>query len=207
MGRLKSNSGCRTCLVRKKKCDEVSPQCGNCTRLGIVCVKRTNLVEGQPATVTPTNLKGKVPGLALPITNGYRPFASDLEKSFSLGSSRVLSAFVSCMAGPGFEDLELLVNFCAQDGLVRQAIAAFAAFTQAPSAVDGHKEALKNYQGCITQLKRTRIDSQVDATQTCFMLTAICFLGLLEVSSHAFYRISPTDRFRRASVSETLATP
>lgn len=188
MGRLKSNSGCRTCLARKKKCDEVSPQCGNCKRLDIVCVKRTDLVKGMPALITPTNLRGKMQSLALPISNGYPPFASDLEKTVSLASSRVLGPFVSRMAGTEFASMDLLVNFCAKNLLVREAIMAFTAFTQAPSVVDPHKEALKSYQCCITRLKRTRLDSQADTSQTCFILTAVCFLGLLEVST-----ICPTE--------------
>jgi hypothetical protein len=182
MGRLKSNSGCRTCLARKKKCDEVSPQCGNCKRLDIVCVKRKDLVKGMPAFVTPTNLRGKMQGLALPITNGYQPFASDLEKMVSLGSSQVFDLLVSCMAGTEFASVDLLVNFCAKNLLVREAIMAFSAFTKAPSVVDPHKEALKSYQRCIVRLKQTRLDSQADPSQTCFILTAVCFLGLLEVS-------------------------
>jgi hypothetical protein len=182
MGRLKSNSGCRTCLARKKKCDEASPQCANCKRLGIVCVRRTDLVKGTSAIITPTNLRGKMQGLALPITNGYQPFASDLEKTVSLGSSQVFDPLVSCMAGAEFASVDLLVNFCAKDLLVREAIMAFSAFTKAPSVIDPHKQALKSYQGCIIRLKKTRLDSQADPAQTCFVLTAVCFLGLLEVS-------------------------
>jgi len=182
MGRLKSNSGCRTCLARKKKCDEVLPQCGNCKRLDIVCVKRTDLVKGIPALVTPTNLRGKMQRLALPISNGHQPFASDLERTVSLESFNVLGAFVSRTAGAEFASMDLLVNFCAKDLLVREAIMAFTAFTQAPSVIDPHKQALKSYQGCITRLKQTRLDSQADTSQTCFIITAVCFLGLLEVS-------------------------
>ena len=121
-------------------------------------------------------------GLALPIDSGYQPFASDLEKMVSLGSSQVFDPLVSRMAGTEFASVDLLVNFCAKNLLVREAIMAFSAFTKAPSVVDPHKEALKSYQGCIIRLKKTRLDSQADPSQTCFILTAVCFLGLLEVS-------------------------
>jgi len=182
MGRLKSNTGCRTCLARKKKCDEVSPQCGNCKRLDIVCVRRTNLLEGTPTVITPTNLKARMQGPVLPISNGYRPLASDLERMVSLGSSQVFNPLVSCTAGTEFASVDLLINFCAENLLVREAIMAFSVFTKAPAVVDQHKEALKSYQGCIVRLKQTRLDNQTDPTQNCFILTAICFLGLLEVS-------------------------
>lgn len=129
-------------------------------------------------------------GLALPISNGYQPFASDLEKMVSLGSAQVFDPLVSCMAGTEFASVDLLVNFCAKNLLVREAVMAFSAFTKAPSAVDPHREALKSYQGCIVRLKQTRLDGQADPSQTCFVLTAVCFLGLLEVS--LTHSISPT---------------
>ncbi|KAH8882045.1 hypothetical protein GQ53DRAFT_463921 [Thozetella sp. PMI_491] len=37
MNRVKSWSGCWTCRLRKKKCDETSPQCRTCTSLLITC--------------------------------------------------------------------------------------------------------------------------------------------------------------------------
>ncbi|CCX11665.1 Similar to Transcriptional activator protein UGA3; acc. no. P26370 [Pyronema omphalodes CBS 100304] len=33
----RTRSGCITCKQRRKKCDEVLPVCGDCTRLGLVC--------------------------------------------------------------------------------------------------------------------------------------------------------------------------
>lgn len=37
-GTRRSRAGCDTCKVRKKKCDEVRPTCGDCARLGHACV-------------------------------------------------------------------------------------------------------------------------------------------------------------------------
>lgn len=35
--RLRSRLGCKTCLKRRKKCDEIKPVCGTCRRLNIRC--------------------------------------------------------------------------------------------------------------------------------------------------------------------------
>ena len=151
-------------------------------------------------TVISTNLRGKMQPPVLPITNGHQPFASDLEKRVSLDSSQIFAPLVSCMAGADFTSVELLVSFCAQNLVVREAIMAFSAFTQAPSVVGGHKQALESYQGCITRLKRTQLDGRADLTHNYSILTAVCFLGLLEVSTANFDAPTPADRFEESWV-------
>lgn len=37
VGHKKSRKGCQTCKNRRVKCDEVTPECGNCNRLGLDC--------------------------------------------------------------------------------------------------------------------------------------------------------------------------
>ncbi|KAF2759203.1 hypothetical protein EJ05DRAFT_337075 [Pseudovirgaria hyperparasitica] len=37
MGPRRSRYGCRNCKLRKTKCDEKTPQCGNCRKFGVVC--------------------------------------------------------------------------------------------------------------------------------------------------------------------------
>lgn len=37
VGHKKSRKGCQTCKARRVKCDEVTPECGSCVRLGLEC--------------------------------------------------------------------------------------------------------------------------------------------------------------------------
>lgn len=37
VGHKKSRKGCQTCKARRVKCDEVTPECGSCARLGLEC--------------------------------------------------------------------------------------------------------------------------------------------------------------------------
>jgi hypothetical protein len=60
---------------------------------------------------------------------------------------------------------------------------AFAAFGQASISEDIYKASLTSYQRCITALKQMRMRDTEDWGESYFFLTAICFLGLLEVSS------------------------
>ncbi|KAG9255161.1 uncharacterized protein F5Z01DRAFT_77567 [Emericellopsis atlantica] len=48
----KSRAGCRRCKVRKIKCDEVHPRCGNCTKHGVVCDFESNEVADDLASVS-----------------------------------------------------------------------------------------------------------------------------------------------------------
>ncbi|KAI0406902.1 hypothetical protein F4802DRAFT_606019 [Xylaria palmicola] len=58
----KSRAGCRRCKIRKIKCDEVHPRCGNCSKHGVPCdfqhpVRDTHVPKPAPASnaaVTPT---------------------------------------------------------------------------------------------------------------------------------------------------------
>lgn len=47
-GKKRSSSGCLTCKIRKKRCDEVKPICGDCMRLGRRCAYITeNMTEDE----------------------------------------------------------------------------------------------------------------------------------------------------------------
>lgn len=55
-GHRKSRAGCLICKRRKVKCDEVTPKCGGCERLGIVCeYQKTKLgQEVRPSALAPS---------------------------------------------------------------------------------------------------------------------------------------------------------
>ena len=183
MDKLKSKTGCLTCVARRKKCDEVEPKCGHCTRLNITCVRRELATDGAAVFISSTNLKArKSPPLRSPITNGYPPFKSDFERQLSIESPGALAALVSCMAGPGFRDVVLFGTFCAESRLVRQALVAFSAYNQGPRCDDSYKLSLRSYQYCITNMKQNRPYEGEDPAEQDRVLTAIMFLGLLEVS-------------------------
>lgn len=134
--------------------------------------------------ISATNLKaGTSPPLRSPITNGFPPFRSDFERQLSIESPAALAALVSCMAGPGFRDVVLFGTFCAQSRLVRQALVAFSAYTQGRRCGDSYKLSLRSYQFCVADMKQNRSYEGRDPAERDRVLTAIMFLGLLEVSS------------------------
>ncbi|KAI1764262.1 hypothetical protein GGR53DRAFT_327937 [Hypoxylon sp. FL1150] len=50
----KSRAGCRRCKVRKIKCDEIHPRCGNCTKHGVPCdFEHPSIAESLPPVDTP----------------------------------------------------------------------------------------------------------------------------------------------------------
>ncbi|KAF4122522.1 Fungal Zn(2)-Cys(6) binuclear cluster domain [Geosmithia morbida] len=53
----KSRAGCRRCKIRKIKCDEVHPRCGNCHRHGVVCDFESTDAADELATI-PTPAAG-----------------------------------------------------------------------------------------------------------------------------------------------------
>lgn len=184
MDKLKSKTGCLTCVARRKKCDEVRPKCGHCTRLDITCVRRELVTEGAVVLISSTSLRSrKSPALRLPITNGYPPFKSDFERQLSIESPDALAALVSCTAGPGFRDVVLFGTFCAESRLVRQALVAFSAYNQGERCDDSYNLSLRSYQCCITNMKQNRSYEDEDPGEQDRVLTAIMFLGLLEVST------------------------
>ncbi|KAL5611549.1 uncharacterized protein BROUX77_001705 [Berkeleyomyces rouxiae] len=50
----KSRAGCKRCKLRKIKCDEVHPRCGNCVKHGVACdFESPDIVEEILAAITP----------------------------------------------------------------------------------------------------------------------------------------------------------
>lgn len=180
--KLKSKTGCLTCVARRKKCDEASPKCENCTRLNIVCVWRQRDSTRSHA-ITATNLRTKK-GMILhtTITNGYPPFRSELEKRLTLEAPEVLSALVSCVASPDFRKASLLGTFSTESRVVRHALVAFSAHTSALRTEDSYRLSLKSYQDCIVQLRSSLPHAFQSNAEQDHALVAVMFLGLLEVS-------------------------
>lgn len=180
--RLKSKSGCLTCVARKKKCDEKVPRCGHCERLGLACRSRSTQVH---APVTSTNMREKSVSPQFAISSGYPPFANDLERRITLASSKILSPFVSRVAVAGFSDMPLLGRFCVQNRLVREAIVAFSLACDPCASETHYKISLRGYQRCIAGLQGVQAHTSQNTEESIFLLTAICFLGLLEVNNSA----------------------
>ena len=178
--KLKSRTGCLTCVARKKKCDEKLPRCGHCERLGLSCKSRSTQVP-----VKLTNIREKSISPKAPISNGYPAFTSDTEKRITLVSSQILEAFVSRVADPSFHNLPLIGRLSVQSRLVREAIVAFSvAFVPDPS--DFHyKMALRSYQSCIAGIQGLPAHDSRNFKESIALLTAVCFLGLLEVRDSA----------------------
>jgi hypothetical protein len=175
--KLKSRSGCLTCVARKKKCDEKKPRCGHCERLGLACRSRS--------TRTPfssTNMREKSITPRVAISSGYPPFVNELERRITLASSKTLSPLVSRVADADFLELPLLARFCVQSRLVREAVMAFSLACDPCASEAQYKLSLRGYQSCIAGLKGLKAHSSLSVADSMFLLTAVCFLGLLEVS-------------------------
>lgn len=177
--KLKSRTGCLTCVARKKKCDEKLPRCGHCERLGLSCQSRATQV-----LVTPTNMREKSMTPRVPVSSGYPPFASDMEKRITLASSKILSPFVSRVADASFSDLPLVGRLCVQSRLVRQAIMAFSVACDPCASESHYKMSLRSYQRCITGIQGLKSYDSHNLGESTSLLTAVCFLGLLEVSNN-----------------------
>ncbi|KAH8901459.1 hypothetical protein GQ53DRAFT_800878, partial [Thozetella sp. PMI_491] len=94
---LRSTAGCLTCRRRRKKCDEKTPRCGDCSRLGFLCAwprgrpgteeppasdpsapPNLNHLDICPVPVlpTPTSSRATVGSSLLRVAPSYRPFPS-----------------------------------------------------------------------------------------------------------------------------------
>jgi hypothetical protein len=179
--KLKSRTGCLTCVARKKKCDEKQPRCGHCERLGLACKSRSTRTP-----VTLTNIRQKSISPTTPVSSGYPSFVSDEEKRVTMASPEILAAFVSRVADRSFCDLPLIGRLCVQSRLVREAVMAFSvAFYPDPS--DSHyKLSLRSYQSCIAGIQSLQALGSRSSKETITLLTAACFLGLLEVRFSAY---------------------
>jgi hypothetical protein len=133
--------------------------------------------------VTLTNIREKSISPRAPISTGYPAFTSDTEKRVTLVSSQILEAFISWVADPSFHDLPLIGRLSVQSRLVREAIVAFSvAYVPEPS--DFHyKMALRSYQSCIAGIQGLQPYDRRNSKESITLLTAVCFLGLLEVRS------------------------
>lgn len=174
--RLKSRTGCLTCVARKKKCDEKLPRCGHCERLGLSC--RSRLIQ---TPVTLTNMRERSISPRAPVSSGYPPFASDIERRITLASSKILSPFVSRVADMRFSDLPLVGRLCVQSRLVREAIMAFSLACDPCASEFHYKISLRSYQRCITGIQSLQAHISPNPEHSISLLTAVCFLGLLEV--------------------------
>lgn len=162
--KLKSRTGCLTCLTRKKKCDELLPRCGQCERLGLSCIPRFRC---SPKVV---------------ISNGFPPFQSEFEKHVALESPKILGGLVSSMAGSQFKaGLPLFGRMSTQCVMVREAMTAFSTYAQTSTCDDSYKISLKSYNSCLAKLQQRQLRDLSDEDDT--RLTAIMFLGLLEVTN------------------------
>lgn len=178
--KLKSRTGCLTCVARKKKCDEKLPRCGHCERLGLACRSRSTQTP-----VTLTNIREKSVSPRFPISSGYPSFVSDEEKRVTKESSQILAAFVSRVADPSFKVLPLIGRLCVQNRLVREAVMAFSvAYYPEPSGFH-YKMALRSYQSCIAGIQSLPAHDGCSFKESTALLTAVCFLGLLEVRHSA----------------------
>ncbi|KAI1126209.1 hypothetical protein F5Y10DRAFT_216029 [Nemania abortiva] len=70
----KSRAGCRRCKVRKIKCDEVHPRCGNCSKHGVSCdFEHPSIRDTHAPKPAPANEASSVPA---PTTEPSRPNSS-----------------------------------------------------------------------------------------------------------------------------------
>lgn len=77
VGHKKSRKGCQTCKTRRVKCDEATPACGICVRLGLVCTyvsvepprSRTKSRSTEASTQAPKASPGKLVAHESPITD------------------------------------------------------------------------------------------------------------------------------------------
>jgi hypothetical protein len=198
--KLKSRTGCLTCVARKKKCDEKLPRCGHCERLGLACKSRST----QTTPVTLTNIREKSVSPRVPISNGYPSFVSDEEKRVTGASSQILAAFVSRVADRDFLELPLVGRLCVQSRLVREAVMAFSvAYYPNPSGFH-YKMALRSYQSCIAGIQGLQAHDSRNFKESITLLTAVCFLGLLEVRDSA---LGPRGQILNAYRVSTLVAP
>jgi hypothetical protein len=130
--RLRTLSGCLTCRRRRKKCDDVRPQCTLCSRLGLHCIwiQSTGGGEGQvhrayaQSTETPGHQRGSmVPNQLHQLSVRHRHCQGDLTAQCSSWIASTLSP-LALAQWRSAETLMIELQGCR---VRREAIAAFAA--------------------------------------------------------------------------------
>lgn len=87
-GHTKSRGGCANCKKRKVKCDEVSPACGACRRLGYDCLYYENRLQVRPRR------EERSPSLAV-VASGPPPMSLRIEPTwFSMDDMRFFQHFI-----------------------------------------------------------------------------------------------------------------
>lgn len=183
--KLRSRSGCLTCVARKKKCDEAVPRCGLCVRLNLSCLQRKDATGSQSRlSISSTCLRARKPApqLQRPVSNGYPAFKDVTEQRLTVASSRLLGQFVSHLARPEYQDLAIIPTAATQVVLVRDAVIAFAVYLQRDKYSDSYQRSIRCYQRCIKALTKSRLYQSSCSAERNLALLATLFIGLLEVS-------------------------
>lgn len=185
MAPVYSKTGCVTCKRRRKKCDEVKPVCGGCSRLGLSCQYGQSSAQVQPKT---SCTQIGVFELRSPSTE------SQLLPVFKLRSDEItvlahvppsVVAFFTPAADAVTRDVKVLMQLTLTDPTIRNAIVAcFSSMLPSP-------EGESNYFNCISfgkalQSVRSQIsDLNVADEQLISLRIAMQFLGLMDVSTSA----------------------
>ncbi|KAF8863511.1 hypothetical protein BDZ45DRAFT_102262 [Acephala macrosclerotiorum] len=196
-GLPKSKLGCRTCKIRRVKCDEEKPECRRCIKFGIPCDG-----YGPVASVSKTVVKKIQP--LLPKETGKRLSFSVLqcEPSQSLFSTeqdhRYFEVFCSKTAFeilPSFDSSnlrEVLLQACVSEPSIRHAVVALGALDLTAESLQDfeklslddqnenphqhHQNALRQYTTAIKEMRAASARGEQDLRTTLLTcLVILCF--------------------------------
>lgn len=196
--KLKSKTGCLTCLTRRKKCDEALPKCGSCRRLHLACVPRGGVAGsgGSGNLVVNTSLRvallrgvgaSPTPSPALNSAD-HEPFRNDFERRVTLHCHDLFNGLCSALAEPTYHNLDILRRMCCRSRLVRGAVVAYSADNPWVSygMLPDHL-AVQHYQTCVGMLlvQIPHFDALSWDEQDAVVVT-VFFLGSYEVRGKSF---------------------
>ncbi|KAH7321807.1 hypothetical protein BKA65DRAFT_89311 [Rhexocercosporidium sp. MPI-PUGE-AT-0058] len=188
----KTRSGCKTCKIRRVKCDEAKPTCNRCLKFGVTC-------DGYSA---PTPVPTSLPPIRIILPKGqshfqpivYQPaitvFQDQQERRYF---QYFREGIAPHLAGSFESDLwsHLVLQACERDDSIRHAIVAIAALKSTANATLGHDIkyrrggedaslhqgfAFRQYQKALKCMRKASVGGAQDlrtALITCIVI--ICF--------------------------------
>ncbi|KAI1609188.1 fungal-specific transcription factor domain-containing protein [Exophiala viscosa] len=205
--RLRTKTGCKVCLSRRKKCDERRPRCGACERLHLECSYRAST----SASASPEPLRKVSPVLqeeAAVVQGEQRPIGSPQSTSLSFRHSGLLTQqdwnvfhyastrFIKLLTSPDatseFRDATLVFAVGFDVPWVMHAALAPAALHASCADLIPKEDAILYSQSALQGLRHS-LESREDLSsskESMTFLAASIFLGLFEdfypsASSHS----------------------
>lgn len=194
---LRTRKGCNRCKIRRKKCDEVQPVCGPCSRLQLACSWPDGSAEATQQSansdldletgISTNSFQGlirRIPSSLQRATSstGYEAFRNDTEFHLTEQAPAILTGWLSSLAEPACQDLSIIFSLALREPWVRDALCAFSASFLSKQDARLQVVALRHYQTALSAL-RDHFTNDLDDNRRLSLIVVMMLLGLFEVCS------------------------